>query len=111
MKKISFFKDRLKIALLNSGMSQIELARRTGISRSLINKYLKGISEAGNDKLYVIAKTLHVSPTWLMGFDVDNKDVLNDEKKVLLEKINTICSNQDEPTLKTIFKIIQSIVE
>ena len=51
MKKISFFKDRLKIALLNSGMSQIELARRTGISRSLINKYLKGISEAGNDKL------------------------------------------------------------
>ena len=111
MKKISFFKDRLKLALLNSGMSQVELSNKTGISRSLINKYLKGISEAGNDKLYLLAKALHVSPTWLMGFDVENKDILNNEKKILLEKITTLCSEQEESTLKTILKVIQTLVE
>lgn len=74
MEKISTFKDRLQIAISNSKLQQSEVAKYSGISRSLINKYLKGISEAGNDKLYALGKTLNVNPVWLMGFDVPVKE-------------------------------------
>ena len=60
MKKYSLFKDRLKTAMLNKGYTQIELARISGISKSLINKYLKGVTEAGAEKLNILSKYLGV---------------------------------------------------
>src|SRR5206468_7237581 len=38
-----------------SGLSQAELARRAGLSRSVINAYLRGHREAGADALFRIA--------------------------------------------------------
>jgi transcriptional regulator with XRE-family HTH domain len=41
----------LQMALFRSGLSQAELARRAGLSRSVINAYLKGRREPGADVL------------------------------------------------------------
>mgnify|MGYP003298325557 CR=1 FL=1 len=70
MEKISTFKDRLHEAIVVSGLQQVVVAERAGISKSLLNKYLKGVSEAGNNKLYSLSQALNVSPVWLMGYDV-----------------------------------------
>lgn len=70
MKKVTTFSSRLNEAILSSRLQQIEVANLSGISKSLLNKYLKGKSEAGNDKLYKLANALNVSPVWLMGYDV-----------------------------------------
>ena len=89
MKKITTFSERLKEALASSGLRQIDLANMTGISKSLLNKYIGGITEAGNDKLYILASALNVNPVWLMGYDVEKRSPYIPEN-ALLDEINDI---------------------
>lgn len=80
--KIDTFSKRLEKALSKSNVSQTELAKKTNIDKSLINKYLKGIAEAGNDNLSSIASVLNVNEVWLMGYDVPMNNNENVEKKI-----------------------------
>lgn len=73
------FAERLNKALLESGLTQKQLSERTGISKSLLNKYLKGKSQASNFKLTLLANELLVNPLWLIGYNVskDYNDTLS----------------------------------
>lgn len=64
------FSERLKEALRITGTKQIDLSRSTNIDRGTINNYLSGKYEPKSSRLEILAKTLNVSPVWLMGFDV-----------------------------------------
>lgn len=57
------FKDRFLIALRDE--SVYAFAKRTGLSESLIRKYLNGASSPGLDNATLIARTLGVSLDWL----------------------------------------------
>ena len=106
MKKTSTFKDRLYEAILYSGLQQVDVADRAGISKSLLNKYLKGVSEAGNEKLYNLSQALNVSPVWLMGYDVartrEEDLALQDEKN----KINQFINNLGEESLNKLKSLL-----
>lgn len=67
---VSTFKDRLREGIDYAGLTQSELARRSGIHRAIISDYVRGKYEAKQDKLYELAKVLNVSEAWLMGYDV-----------------------------------------
>ena len=67
---VSTFKDRLREGINYAGLTQSELARRSGIHRAIISDYVRGKYEAKQDKLYELAKVLNVSEAWLMGYDV-----------------------------------------
>lgn len=60
---------RLRKALEEKGITQRELSKITGIRASSISEYLTGKYEPKQDKIYLMAKALHVSPGWLMGYD------------------------------------------
>lgn len=64
------FASRLARALKMRDMSAAELSRSTKIPEGTISCYKKGLYEAKQDKLLLIAKALRVNPTWLMGYDV-----------------------------------------
>ncbi len=70
MELIDTFKNRLKKALDISNMKQIDLVNKTGLDKTLINKYLAGIMKAKQDKLSILADALNVNEVWLMGYDV-----------------------------------------
>lgn len=70
MEKSSSTADRLRQALQQTGMKQIELARQTGLDRSAISRYLSGDYEPKQDAIHKMAKVLDVSEMWLWGFDV-----------------------------------------
>lgn len=70
MEKSSSTADRLRQALQQTGMKQIELARQTGLDRSAISRYLSGGYEPKQDAIHKMAKVLDVSEMWLWGFDV-----------------------------------------
>ena len=92
------FAERLNKALLESGLTQKQLSERTGISKSLLNKYLKGKSQASNFKLTLLANELLVNPLWLIGYNVskDYNDILsqmfiennNNEQRRIIAKID-----------------------
>jgi transcriptional regulator with XRE-family HTH domain len=67
---------RLKEALNDIGMSQIELSEKAKINRSSISHYVLGRNEPGNKSAYAMAKVLGVNPAWLMGIDAPKyKDI------------------------------------
>lgn len=69
---INNFQSRLKIAIENKGISQAELARRSGLSRASITDYLKGKYKAKPGAIYSLAQALDVDAFWLLGYQNNN---------------------------------------
>lgn len=108
------FANRLKRAMDINNYKQIDLVRKTKLDKTLINKYLAGKSEAGNDKLTILSEALGVNEVWLMGYDVpmgkennENseldellfskaKDLSDDDKKMILSIIDAIKRDVDK---------------
>lgn len=93
MKKENFG-NRLQLALNLKGMTQTDLMKKTNISKSLINKYIKGVSGIKANKLEKLAEALNVDPAWLMGYDVpmtsnfeNDYNKLNDTQKTIVDNL------------------------
>lgn len=63
------FQNRLKEAIRFRNIKPVELSEKTGISESLISKYLSGKAIARQNKLFKLAIALDVSESWLMGYE------------------------------------------
>ena len=70
LKKVATFQERLIEALTAKNITQSELGRAIGITRSGINKYVKGKAIPPLDKIRVISEILGVSEIWLLGYGV-----------------------------------------
>lgn len=68
--KVATFARRLRECLDVRRMTQAELAKRSGISKSSISRYIKGDWEGKQSAVYELAKALGVTEAWLMGYDV-----------------------------------------
>lgn len=67
---MSKFSNRLELALSMANMTARELSKATGLSEGTISQYRSGVAKPrGTDRVYLIANALHVSPSWLIGFD------------------------------------------
>ena len=53
--------SRIRQILLKNRITEVELAKRTGISNQTISRFFLGKSDIGSKKLYLIAKELGVS--------------------------------------------------
>lgn len=65
---------RIKLVMDELNISQAELAKLASISASSLSDYLTGKYLPKQDKVFAIAKVLKVSPSWLMGHDVDKHE-------------------------------------
>lgn len=63
------FINRLKSVMEEHKITQTELAKRTGIRQSSISDWLNNRYEPKQDKVYLLANALNVSPAWLLGYD------------------------------------------
>lgn len=77
------------------GLTQEDLAKKLGYkSKSTINKIEKGINDISQSKLLEIAKALHTTPAYLMGWEEEKKELSSKEKHLL--KIYNQLNNQDK---------------
>lgn len=67
---MSEIKDRIIEALKYNRMSAKELSDKTDIPKSSISQYMSGYAKPKHDRIYLIAKALHVDEAWLIGYDV-----------------------------------------
>lgn len=70
MKPVDTFQNRLQKAITIKNTKPVELHEKTGISESLLSKYLSGNAVARQKKLALLADALNVNEVWLMGYDV-----------------------------------------
>ncbi|MBR3819647.1 MAG: helix-turn-helix domain-containing protein [Clostridia bacterium] len=67
---------RLKHIIENSGLSYVELEKKTGISKSALQRYATGSTKKiPVDVIQAISKAVNVSSAWVMGWD-DNINIL-----------------------------------
>ena len=79
--------ERIKQKMNEHGLTNRELAKRTGISESGISRILSGEIDPRIRTFAKMAQALKTDETWLMGYDVDYVADL-DGAKVILERLN-----------------------
>lgn len=83
MSKIS---NKMLALIQDNDISYNELSKITGISKSALQRYATGTTEKiPLDRLEAIAKSLGVTPAYLMGWDDKNFNELNDLKNTSLK--------------------------
>lgn len=84
---VAELKDRLKEALEVRGMRAVDLQEATEVPKSAISFYLAGKSKPKADRLYIIARALNVSETWLLGYNVPMARTTDQKKNDQLAKL------------------------
>jgi len=69
--KTSNSKERIKILVKALGITQKELAIKSGVRESSISNYVKGISKPGQKSIDRLSEATGVSPSWLLGYGPD----------------------------------------
>lgn len=75
MKTILKTSARLRLALDNNNMKQVDLAQKTGIPKSAISQYLSGKVNPKQDKIFLMAEALGVTEAWLMGVEENTTSI------------------------------------
>ena len=96
MKPIDTFQNRLKKAMNLRNIKQVELVEKTKIDKTLINKYLAGISNAKQDKLTILSEALNVNEVWLMGYDISMDPIqIHTNEKIKIPLLGTVKAGYD----------------
>lgn len=91
--------DRIKKRRLELNMSQSELARKAGYkSRSSINKMESDDRGATREQLIKIARALHVTPSYLMGWEEISVAGMTATQEEIIEKTYAL-SYENQQTL------------
>lgn len=97
-------RERIKEALDLRGMMPIDLSRASGINKGSISKYLRGDVIPKQSAIGAMSEALHVSPSWLMGYDVPMDSVIPE-----IETIDT--SKLTETNLKRLEAYYQALLD
>lgn len=109
--KPSNSQERIKELMSFFSVNQTELANKTGVGRTAIANYIKGIREPKQDAVYMLSKPFNINPVWLMGYDVpmfaaydahiaEIADVITSRDKVITdEEKELISAYRDADTL------------
>lgn len=82
---------RIKEAMMNRGMKQADLVRKTGISKSTISGYLTGRYIPRQNSIYLLAQALDVDIDWLMGFEspmIESRSYYYEKSCVILRELD-----------------------
>lgn len=96
MKPIDTFQNRLQKAINIRNMKQVDLVEKTGLDKTLLSKYLSGISNARQDKLTALAEALQVNEIWLMGYDIPMESIpIKNIEKIKIPVLGTVKAGYD----------------
>lgn len=80
IKAVALTCDRMREAMNDRGMNQVDLADATGLNKSTISRYLTGAVEPKQKAIMALARALDVTEMWLWGYDVP-KERTEEQKK------------------------------
>ena len=69
-KELFALSERIKTLRVEAGLTQAELARKCGLSRSAVNGWEVGVSVPSTQYIIELAKIFHVSTDYLLGMDM-----------------------------------------
>ena len=112
------FAKKLRMALAENGMRQIDLARKTGLNKGQISQYLKGNNIPSTDKVMKIADALNVNPMWLTGNDdtvnfsenfIDLYSLIKNNNEVKIIKMIKMIAKLDDTQIDLVYSLINQL--
>lgn len=84
MDNLYIIKDRLNQALELRGMSAAELAKKSGLAKSSVSRYLTGENIPRSIAIGKMSQALNVSPAWILGYNltIDGQEISLDIGKL-----------------------------
>lgn len=79
MDNLFIIKNRLNEAMQLRQCTVSELAKKSGLSKSSVSRYLTGENIPRSIAIGKLANALNVSPTWILGYNVtiDGKEIID----------------------------------
>lgn len=103
---------RLQLAIQNAGISQQELAEKSGVNKASISQYVNGSHAPSNISSGKMGKVLNVEPLWLMGFDVEmRKEQSSESAKIdmdFLSKFSILKERDKQIVMSMIDQMLSS---
>jgi len=105
MDNLYIIKDRLNEAMKIRGMSASELAKRSGLAKSSVSRYLTGENIPRSIAIGKMATALDVSPVWILGYNltmdgeeiqIDIEKLSEDNKTRLLAYYQALLDSQED---------------
>jgi len=87
LNRVATTKERLEIAMRETGKKQTDLAHETGLNKSIISRCVNGLVDPDQVTVFKLARALNVSEMWLWGYDVPKERTLEQKKNDDLAKI------------------------
>lgn len=100
--------ERLKYAMALRDKTAAELHRGTGISESILSRYISGVVEPKRDNIYLISKFLNVNEMWLMGL-TDNFTREYRSSPTKRDKINNYLKELSDADLDALIIVIENM--
>lgn len=97
--KTSNSRNRIQELLSIYDDRQFEMAKKTGLSKSAITRFVNGENIPNQESIDKIAKAYNVNPAWLMGYDVDMEKKSNKE---IIKMLNMLTEQDKDFVIKTI---------
>lgn len=85
---------RIKALMKEQGMTQRELARRTGLTEPSVCKYLSGSRLPHSEAVVLLAKALGTTSDYLLGIKRDDESVFRDLEKRIIESKENLSSEE-----------------
>lgn len=100
------FVERLRRAMELQGLRQVDLAKRTGLSKATISQYLSAKCMPKSDRIYLLANALNVSPEYLLGFQPAHSGT-----QALIDYYNMLSPSMKEEALRYVKYLAQEELE
>ena len=98
--------DRIKFLREQMQLTQAELSKRLGITRSSVNAWEMGISSPSTENLVELTQIFHVTSDYILGISGSESikigQLKQDQKNVLYQLINLFSSEQNSSLLDII---------
>ena len=89
--------ERIRFLREQHGMTQTDLAKKLGISRSAVNLWEMSVSVPSIANIIEMTKIFHVSADYLLSVSneivVDISDLKNDQKEIIFKLLNSFREN------------------
>ena len=85
---------RVKALMKEQGMTQRELARRSGLTEPSVCKYLSGSRLPHSEAVVLLAKALGTTSDYLLGIKRDEESIYLDLEKQILENKENLTSEE-----------------
>lgn len=104
--------ERLKQSRKQVGLSQVELANITGLTKAAVGQIESGITKSPRpENLFKLSRALRVDPEWLItGKTTKEVDAAIDEKRLKVERLTDKLSLMSEEEIKPFGELIDLIL-